>query len=59
MHRYTLMKSLPVALLLSGCLQALLDEGDGLVQALLDEGDGLVCLTATEADSSSLARSPV
>jgi len=36
------MKFLPVALLLSGCLQA-----------LLDEGDGLVSLTATEADSSS------
>ncbi|HEY0132511.1 MAG TPA: Ig-like domain-containing protein, partial [Nannocystis sp.] len=36
------MKSLPAALLLGGCLQP-----------LLDEGDGLVSLTATEADSSS------
>ncbi len=42
MRRYTSMKYLPAALLLSGCLQS-----------LLDEGDGLLSLTATEAGSSS------
>ena len=31
MHRYTVIKSLPALLLLGGCLQDLLNEGDGLV----------------------------
>ena len=42
MHRYTLIKSLPALLLLGGCLQG-----------LLNEGDGLVSISATEADASS------
>jgi len=42
MHRYTLLKSLPALLLLGGCLQD-----------LLNEGDGLVSVSATEADASS------
>ncbi len=41
MRSYTLMMSL-LALLLAGC-----------IQGLLDEGDGLVSITATEADTSS------
>jgi hypothetical protein len=41
MRSYTLMISL-LALLLAGC-----------IQGLLDEGDGLVSITATEADTSS------
>ncbi|GEM_PF-2446166 len=41
MRSYTLMISL-LALLLAGC-----------IQGLLDEGDGLVSITATEADASS------
>jgi len=42
MHRYTLLKSLPALLLLGGCLQD-----------LLNEGDGLVSISATAADASS------
>jgi hypothetical protein len=42
MHRYTLIKSLPALLLLGGCLQD-----------LLNEGDGLVSISATEADASA------
>lgn len=42
MHRYTLIKSLPALLLLGGCLQD-----------LLNEGDGLVSISATEAVASS------